>query len=241
MIIMFIKMCDFYDMLIEYVVIKTGIVLTNIFFIKILHYFYKKKFLKYIKILNAIIYTINMLLFIISFVGNMIPVQNGNYLLNLTNMIFLCIQGIIFVKVNKQTSIRRFIFICIINTIISFVLVSVFIYKNIDCIFYIDLRIITLACFSSFFIIPTIYISLFEHIDKTELYLMNMKHVSDTNLLKDDCPICLVNFYEEDFSVILTKCNHMFHHKCIFESIKHKTTCPICREEIINTYNFECI
>jgi hypothetical protein len=44
-----------------------------------------------------------------------------------------------------------------------------------------------------------------------------------------DCCICLDDFTDDD-DVSFSKCNHLFHTKCIKEWSTYKTTCPVCRE-----------
>lgn len=46
-----------------------------------------------------------------------------------------------------------------------------------------------------------------------------------------ECSICMeVN----NNQTMKTVCNHEFHEKCLFEWMKHSSTCPICRKEISN-------
>jgi hypothetical protein len=53
------------------------------------------------------------------------------------------------------------------------------------------------------------------------------------SLTKDDkeknCCICLEDFTDED-EVSFSKCNHLFHTKCVKEWSTYKTTCPVCRD-----------
>ena len=44
-----------------------------------------------------------------------------------------------------------------------------------------------------------------------------------------DCCICLEDFSEED-DVSFSKCQHLFHTKCIKEWSTYRTTCPVCRK-----------
>ena len=47
------------------------------------------------------------------------------------------------------------------------------------------------------------------------------------------CSICLENIlYKND--IIKTKCNHIFHTKCIEKWLSKQNTCPICRDKINN-------
>ena len=54
----------------------------------------------------------------------------------------------------------------------------------------------------------------------------------------DECCICLENIYNNNYSVL--SCGHKYHFNCIMDSIKIKSTCPICRADIdINIDNTE--
>lgn len=46
----------------------------------------------------------------------------------------------------------------------------------------------------------------------------------------ETCPIC----FEEVGSGVQLKCRHMFHERCIHTWFERKTTCPMCRFDIIN-------
>lgn len=54
-------------------------------------------------------------------------------------------------------------------------------------------------------------------------------------LITDKCPICLEKYeYEDD--IILTNCYHLFHQKCIDNSIENNIiTCPSCRYDFTNS------
>ena len=62
-------------------------------------------------------------------------------------------------------------------------------------------------------------------------------------LLKDEnkCPICFDLYKEGEFKRVLSKCNHVFHKKCIDKWLckeyneHNKMSCPICRETYTNT------
>ncbi|CAI2376759.1 unnamed protein product [Moneuplotes crassus] len=49
----------------------------------------------------------------------------------------------------------------------------------------------------------------------------------------DTCPICILEFAEDD-NIICLPCNngHVFHSDCIGEWVKRKNCCPICKAEI---------
>lgn len=44
----------------------------------------------------------------------------------------------------------------------------------------------------------------------------------------DHCSICFENF---ETRVFKTRCNHMFHGPCLFEWIRKKNNCPVCRHK----------
>ncbi len=45
-----------------------------------------------------------------------------------------------------------------------------------------------------------------------------------------DCPICLESLKDED--VYISKCNHVFHNKCIDQWFNKDNRCPICRTKL---------
>ncbi|XP_043700308.1 RING-H2 finger protein ATL5-like [Telopea speciosissima] len=49
-----------------------------------------------------------------------------------------------------------------------------------------------------------------------------------SNAIKE-CPICLSNIEEEEMTILLPNCNHMFHAQCINVWLNSQSTCPICR------------
>ena len=48
-----------------------------------------------------------------------------------------------------------------------------------------------------------------------------------------DCPICLEEISKKDISKYLCSNNHKYHKKCIAQWMKHKTECPLCRENLL--------
>jgi ankyrin repeat protein len=48
----------------------------------------------------------------------------------------------------------------------------------------------------------------------------------------DECPICLMELFNQDKLVIVQKCNHAFHLECINA---WKKNCPLCRKSVILT------
>lgn len=51
----------------------------------------------------------------------------------------------------------------------------------------------------------------------------------DNEALDSDCLICMDEFVVND-EVIRMSCRHFFHHKCISEWLKDKSSCPLCRQ-----------
>ena len=52
-----------------------------------------------------------------------------------------------------------------------------------------------------------------------------------SNLLDEQCIICLEYFLKDEFITTLS-CSHVFHSPCLKEWILRKTTCPLCRSNI---------
>nr|ABK25761.1 unknown [Picea sitchensis] len=48
-----------------------------------------------------------------------------------------------------------------------------------------------------------------------------------------DCPICLAEFLEGDEVRILPKCNHGFHMRCIDTWLASHSSCPTCRQNLL--------
>ncbi len=46
--------------------------------------------------------------------------------------------------------------------------------------------------------------------------------------IKNLCTIC---YESNSFDIINTKCNHIFHNKCLIKWCKISNTCPVCRVE----------
>ncbi len=51
------------------------------------------------------------------------------------------------------------------------------------------------------------------------------------------CSICLNSIKNEEEDIKKTKCNHLFHNECISRWLKIKSSCPLCRKFLINSYN----
>lgn len=53
--------------------------------------------------------------------------------------------------------------------------------------------------------------------------------VKTNNEYKDECSICLDNFYINE-KVLFLKCHHYFHHSCVEKWLLHESNkCPKCR------------
>jgi hypothetical protein len=48
-----------------------------------------------------------------------------------------------------------------------------------------------------------------------------------------ECPICLEEINKKDASKIQCSNKHLYHDKCIKEWMKHKTECPLCKENLL--------
>ena len=48
-----------------------------------------------------------------------------------------------------------------------------------------------------------------------------------------DCYICFDPYKPKELKRVLPKCGHVFHKKCIDKWLKHKSSCPECRSELL--------
>lgn len=55
-----------------------------------------------------------------------------------------------------------------------------------------------------------------------------------TKLPGTDCPICLAEFVEGEEVRILPKCNHGFHVRCIDMWLSSNSSCPTCRQNLLD-------
>lgn len=67
--------------------------------------------------------------------------------------------------------------------------------------------------------------------NKTDL-LLNLPCKKIENETEINCVICLNKINSQDNVSILPKCNHSFHYDCLFEWVKVKGECPLCRLKI---------
>lgn len=74
-----------------------------------------------------------------------------------------------------------------------------------------------------------------KEIERTESLISFTSQRHDTLLEKQreitECSICLIDFEKSDM-VSITKCNHVFHNKCIEEWSHYKHDCPVCRDDL---------
>lgn len=54
-------------------------------------------------------------------------------------------------------------------------------------------------------------------------------------VLDSECVICLSEFIKGDRLRILPSCNHGFHVKCIDKWLKSHSSCPTCRQSLVDT------
>jgi hypothetical protein len=66
--------------------------------------------------------------------------------------------------------------------------------------------------------------------DRIEIESHSYSSIKEINKdVNNECCICLTEFNNDD-SVSILKCNHVFHHDCITEWSTYKINCPVCRE-----------
>lgn len=61
----------------------------------------------------------------------------------------------------------------------------------------------------------------------------SQKIKKDDNLLNEQCFICMDNYKVHELKRILPKCSHSFHKKCVDKWLKKRSSCPVCRDELI--------
>ena len=71
--------------------------------------------------------------------------------------------------------------------------------------------------------------------DAVQMLMMTCKESSDSGAVGGDaeaeCSVCLVALRESE-AVELPACAHAFHRRCISEWFAHKSTCPLCRDDV---------
>ena len=74
----------------------------------------------------------------------------------------------------------------------------------------------------------------FEHQLILTLNLNEITYSEDLETPNESCVICLEGFKQDDVCVKLT-CNHIFHKDCIIPWVSNAGTCPICRDDLLET------
>ena len=72
---------------------------------------------------------------------------------------------------------------------------------------------------------------------KTPISIISEQRLTLSKEIKHgDCSICLelLNSSDHEYCLSITKCNHTFHESCIVTWLSTKTTCPICRANLLD-------
>jgi hypothetical protein len=104
-----------------------------------------------------------------------------------------------------------------------------------------SLAIVRHYTFTSFYEDPinNVLHSSFENtqtLEKTnkEIKILSQRFCSINNLYNENtCRICLSEFEQDDILSKMEICKHIFHNNCVKEWGYYKTTCPICRTNIL--------
>ena len=54
------------------------------------------------------------------------------------------------------------------------------------------------------------------------------------SLINESCSICLDEYQKQEMIVVMRKCGHVFHKKCINEWLEGNDRCPNCNENVFN-------
>ena len=75
--------------------------------------------------------------------------------------------------------------------------------------------------------------TLIEYDEDKEVCLVEKQNMIFGNIIKSnkDCCICLEDFNTKN-KIVKLECKHIFHIECLFETIKFKNSCPMCRRHI---------
>lgn len=65
-----------------------------------------------------------------------------------------------------------------------------------------------------------------NNIPNKHKFEFNLNEINDSSQV--ECSICLNEFKDKEI-IIKTKCTHLFHHDCMKQWLKMKTSCPFCR------------
>ncbi len=89
------------------------------------------------------------------------------------------------------------------------------------------------------------FVTPLNNTEENSNYFLNCKEINekvskavkikglDNPLLNESCLICMNNYKVNEFKRTLPKCSHYFHKKCIDKWLKKKSSCPVCRDELI--------
>ena len=69
--------------------------------------------------------------------------------------------------------------------------------------------------------------------DINKILCKPVKIKKDDNIVLENCLICMENYKMNEYKRILPDCKHYFHKKCIDKWLKKKSSCPICRAELL--------
>lgn len=78
---------------------------------------------------------------------------------------------------------------------------------------------------------PTLTLS--DVTSKTEVFAFTSNEGDEPQL----CPICRVNFQNNDIVRKISHCGHMYHLNCIDNWFNENTTCPVCRHNLLTPEN----
>ena len=67
------------------------------------------------------------------------------------------------------------------------------------------------------------------NIDDKSKYPDIINYKAETNILNNECIICLDKFYKND-NICIIKCGHIYHTSCLYTWFLKKQTCPLCDE-----------
>ncbi|XP_021279289.1 putative RING-H2 finger protein ATL19 [Herrania umbratica] len=60
----------------------------------------------------------------------------------------------------------------------------------------------------------------------------NINQETEANCTADECAICLEEFIDRDRCMVLSKCKHMYHQRCIDRWLLDHSHCPLCRGSV---------
>jgi hypothetical protein len=66
-----------------------------------------------------------------------------------------------------------------------------------------------------------------------EILCKPTKIKKDDKIVLENCLICMENYKINEYKRVLPDCKHYFHKKCIDKWLKKKSSCPICRAELL--------